>query len=198
MARPNLNKSTPESASAVGDATAQNAKWPSAGQFWRQLGIVAVVVVAWAALFAGYMAVAGNSLTASDSLAHNGPGRARNVLTEATDTPAAAVQAVSAPTVTVPAPAVSAPTVVVSAPASNVPSFAREVEPIFQARCVRCHAGALSTYDQVAQNVLPGDSANTTIVQVMQNGSMPRGGPRMTAAQIATISQWIDAGAPNN
>jgi len=186
MARPNLNKHNPESAQAVGDATAQNAKGPSVGQYWRQLGIVVVVVVAWATLFAGYMAVAGNSLTASDSLAHNGPGRARNVLTEATDTPAATAPAASAPTATTPALA------------GNVPSFARDVEPIFQARCVRCHAGALSNYDQVIQNVLPGDSANTTILQAMQNGSMPRGGPRMTAAQIDTIARWIDGGAPNN
>jgi hypothetical protein len=205
MPNPTLNKRIPESAPTAGTSSGPRGQWPSGGQFLAQMAIVLAIVVVWAALFTAYMAVAGNVLTATATLAQNGPGRARNALSEATNGPA-----VGAPAVSVQAGGVSVPTTNAqaggaAAPTSQAPagggaavSFSRDVEPIFQLRCVRCHAGALSTYDQVIQNVIPGDSANTLVIQVMQNGSMPRGGARMTAAQIDAIAKWIDAGAPNN
>jgi len=51
--------------------------------------------------------------------------------------------------------------------------------------------------------VKPGDSANSVLVNVTSpspscGARMPQGGPFLTAAQLATVAQWIDAGALDN
>lgn len=51
--------------------------------------------------------------------------------------------------------------------------------------------------------VKPNDSANSYIVHKLKgediDGSrMPLGGPAFTAAQVAEVVSWIDAGAANN
>ena len=78
-------------------------------------------------------------------------------------------------------------------------SFSASVSPLMQTSCAKsdCHnsgstngPGALITYSQIF-------SARTKIRTVVANGSMPRDAS-FSAAQKATITCWIDAGAPNN
>lgn len=205
MTSPNLNKRKTEAASS--NSPSQRGEWPSASQFFGQIGIVLVIVVVWAALFAGYMAVVGNALISSTGVASSKPGSAQNAVSVATSRPAANVAA-SEPGVNAQAggaPDATAATTQTPAGESSAISFARDVQPLLQQRCVQCHGGrrtaggvALSTYDQVLQNVLPGNSAGTKLVQLIKDGSMPRNAPPLLPSQIDTIARWIDAGAPNN
>jgi cytochrome c553 len=91
-------------------------------------------------------------------------------------------------------------------------SFKRDVQPIFQARCTRCH-GAEQQRSQLRLDsrtgalrggmsgavVLPGDSRGSALFQritgVLQP-SMPFEGPPLPPEEIARIQAWIDAGAP--
>ena len=119
--------------------------------------------------------------------------------------------------------AATTPSVATSAPptqsqAGNTPatssgsvSFVRDVMPILQSRCLSCHGGqqtqrglSVASYDTLmagSQNgpvIIPGDSANSLLVQLIQAGRMPKSGPGLTPAQIQTIVDWISAGALNN
>jgi len=46
--------------------------------------------------------------------------------------------------------------------------------------------------------LIPGNSADSLLVQQLINGKMPKRGAKLTPAQINIISNWIDAGASNN
>lgn len=138
-----------------------------------------------------------------------------------TDTPAApeptAAAASPAPTDT-PAPppaptdtpAPPTETSVAAEEASGV-SFAQDVLPIFERRCVQCHGGekteeglVLKTYADVMAGsfngpvIEPGDAEGSYLVQQVVRGKMPKRGPRLLPAEIQAISDWIDAGAPDN
>ncbi len=96
--------------------------------------------------------------------------------------------------------------------AENAVDFKRDVQPIFQARCTRCH-GAEQQRSQLRLDsrtgalrggmsgavVLPGDSRGSALFQritgVLQP-SMPFEGSPLPAEEIARIQTWIDAGAP--
>jgi hypothetical protein len=78
-------------------------------------------------------------------------------------------------------------------------TFSGSVSPLMGTSCAKsdCHnsgstngPGALTTYTQIF-------NAKTKIRTAVANGSMPRDAS-FTAAQKATITCWIDAGAPNN
>jgi hypothetical protein len=97
--------------------------------------------------------------------------------------------------------------------AGSAPTF-RQVSPVVSRNCARCHASwpqyaTLTTHrvNQCGGNVLvkPNDAKNSAFLQVVQGqcGSlvMPKGcgqTPCIAAADIQLITQWIEAGAPNN
>jgi hypothetical protein len=62
----------------------------------------------------------------------------------------------------------------------------------------------LNTYENLmagSENgpvVVPGDSAGSLLVDMISSGEMPKRGDKLTADEIQTISDWINAGAPNN
>ncbi len=84
--------------------------------------------------------------------------------------------------------------------------------PIFQNTCIKCHGGSdgtkgdlsLKTYDDMmkggkdGQVVNPGDSKNSMLWQMVDNGKMPRRQPKLPQDQIDLIAKWIDEGAKNN
>ena len=109
--------------------------------------------------------------------------------------------------------------------APKVPSFAKDVQPIFDNNCVACHQ---SVGAQQALILEPGKSfANIVGVKSKESGlrlitpdnagqsylllklegkqqqaggsgaQMPLG-DALSPAQIATVQQWIEAGAPDN
>jgi mono/diheme cytochrome c family protein len=120
-----------------------------------------------------------------------------------------------------PAPATAAATPMpVLATPTNLPStagrpgtvsFSKDVLPIFTSVCVKCHGGekteqslVLKTYADVMQGsdngpvIEPGKSADSLLVDLINQGKMPKKGPRLLPAQIRIITQWVDEGALNN
>ena len=97
--------------------------------------------------------------------------------------------------------------------AEDVPSFAKDIAPIFSARCVECHgdkkakaglrldsleAALKGSVDEKV--VIPGKSAKSELFELIsrkpgEDDIMPPKGKPLTADQIAIIKRWIDAGA---
>lgn len=90
-------------------------------------------------------------------------------------------------------------------------SFSEDVLPIFETRCQRCHgtgraeAGlSLTSHPDVIAGsnygpvVTPGSADTSRLVEVVVSGEMPLGGQKLPETEIQTISEWIDAGAPDN
>ena len=102
------------------------------------------------------------------------------------------------------------------APAATTPevaevSFSKDILPIFEVRCQRCHgtgqtlAGlSLASHAGVLAGsaagpvVIPGSAETSRLVEVIVSGEMPRGGAKLPESEIQTISTWVDAGAPDN
>src|SRR5690348_12301748 len=89
-------------------------------------------------------------------------------------------------------------------PASKV-DFARDVQPIFQQRCVVCHGPRqhlsglrLDDRDSARRVVQAGHGADSRLIQMVKGSTgkvMPPVGNKLSAEQIATLSRWIDQGA---
>jgi uncharacterized membrane protein len=97
------------------------------------------------------------------------------------------------------------------AAAATTVSFANDVLPIIQSRCVRCHGEdrveeglLMRTYQEImagSENgpvVVPGDVANSKLVELVASQKMPKRGPKLTPPQVQIITDWVAAGAPNN
>ena len=115
-----------------------------------------------------------------------------------------------------------------STPATPTVSFSQQIQaPILTPTCSTCHtddgrtpAGGLnlksgSSFAQLvnvtstgkpgATRVIPGNPSGSYLVQKLEGAAdivglrMPRNGPPfLTDAEVATIRQWIQNGAPNN
>ncbi len=95
------------------------------------------------------------------------------------------------------------------------PDFARDIQPIFEARCTGCHSatatmGSLnleSWQDMMkggnnGQVVVPGKAMESTLYLSLIGktpaiGRMPFSNEPMPEGEIETIGQWIDQGAPS-
>ena len=90
-------------------------------------------------------------------------------------------------------------------------SFAKDVFPIIDSRCINCHGGertekglVMLTYADLmagSENgpvVMPGDPTNSLLVELVANQKMPKRGPKLTPPQVQIITEWVAAGAPNN
>jgi len=104
---------------------------------------------------------------------------------------------------------------------ANTPAFYTEkVRPILQTNCGKCHfdvnhKGGLSLMTKASTLkggrdgvvIVPGDPANSLLVRLIRHEGppddpkpMPPKSPKMSDADIATIEQWVKAGAvmPND
>lgn len=136
------------------------------------------------------------------------PGPAPAIQTESQPTRAPSATDTSLPPATdTVAPPTDLPT---QAPPAGI-SFANDVMPIFNASCVKCHGveQVKEGLDMTSYAVLmagsfngpvitPGDAENSFLVQQVVEGEMPKRGPKLTAEQIQTISDWVNQGALNN
>ncbi len=97
------------------------------------------------------------------------------------------------------------------APASAGISFANDVVPIFEQSCIKCHGVEsrkegldMLTYENILAGsrngpvLIPGNSADSLLVQLVVEGEMPNRGPKLSSEQIRIISDWVDQGALNN
>jgi mono/diheme cytochrome c family protein len=90
--------------------------------------------------------------------------------------------------------AVVLPPALPAPPAGGWPTFAGNVKPIYDVRCVDCHGPVLAErmirldlYNGAANN------AKNSLLQI-KLGKMPQGGARLPAAEIQTIEDWITGG----
>ncbi len=127
-----------------------------------------------------------------------------------TQVPAATKPAEIAPTAA--ATQAPAPTAAPVAAAPAAVSFAKDVKPILDQRCSKCHGGSdgtkgglsVQTYDdlmaggQDGQVINPGDAANSMMVQAIVSGKMPKRAAKLPQTEIDVISAWVAAGAKNN
>ena len=99
----------------------------------------------------------------------------------------------------------------VGASGASQPDFAKEVEPILEQRCIQCHGdkqqlsglrvdslNALLQGGAHGPAVLPGDADNSLLYRHVAGAAEPRMpfGSTLNPAEIATLKNWIDAGAP--
>jgi hypothetical protein len=92
------------------------------------------------------------------------------------------------------------------------PDFTAEVQPILKRRCSGCHGAALQMNGLRLDHgpsalkgsysgpvILAGKAAESTLIQRVSSEKdgfrMPPAGPRLTAAEIATLKSWINSGA---
>jgi ubiquinol-cytochrome c reductase cytochrome b subunit len=86
------------------------------------------------------------------------------------------------------------------------PSYKKDIDPIFQSRCVGCHGGSggyyVDTYAHLtSKNIVPGHPNQSTLVKYItgiNQPQMPLGLQPLTKDQIQNIKNWIKEGAPNN
>jgi len=73
------------------------------------------------------------------------------------------------------------------------------IGPVFGAKCAACHGTsggvALDSYTNAVQSplILPGDAANSLVIQSQEAGGHPG---MFSPEELEQIKQWIDAGAP--
>ncbi len=86
-------------------------------------------------------------------------------------------------------------------------SFQSIKEFILDSQCVACHSPtgvhpSIDYTDYVTTlntgGVVPGNAAASPLYQSCQDGSMPQGGPALSAEQITALQDWINNGALNN
>ena len=107
-----------------------------------------------------------------------------------------------------------------SSPPPESVSFARDVSPILQTHCLKCHNlegdgykvsglnmesyGTLMAGTKFGPVIVPGNSISSTLIRVI-NGkadpaiTMPHGGLQLIKEQeVKKIAHWIDQGAKDN
>jgi len=90
-------------------------------------------------------------------------------------------------------------------------SFAHDVLPIIESRCINCHGGDrtekglnLKSYADMMQGsengpiVTAGDAADSKLVELIAAQKMPKRGPKLTPPQVELITEWVNQGALNN
>ena len=90
-------------------------------------------------------------------------------------------------------------------------SFAGNVTPILESKCIKCHGVQstkeglnLMTYDNLMAGsfngliVIHGDTANSLMVQLIVEGEMPNRGTKVTPEELQLIIDWVNQGALNN
>ncbi len=94
-----------------------------------------------------------------------------------------------------------------TAPSDTSVSYSQSIAPLFALHCTTsgCHAESnlynfpLQTYDEVINyaNVIPHDTAQSRLYQVLSNNFMPSG-DSLTLEQKQLVYNWILQGAENN
>jgi mono/diheme cytochrome c family protein len=94
--------------------------------------------------------------------------------------------------------------------ASGANGYEASIRPIFKVHCFRCHGGEEKTKGGLdlrlrrlivdggdsGPAIVPGRHDESLLYNRVQSGEMPPVDRKLTAAEVTTIGQWIDQGAP--
>src|SRR5260370_32482578 len=97
------------------------------------------------------------------------------------------------------------------APASHQIDFSKEIKPIFEASCIKCHGRGrakgdfrLDTRETILKGgesgpaLVAGNSAESHLIELVMgfdpDSLMPKKGSRLTAQEIGLLRAWIDQG----
>ena len=142
---------------------------------------------------------------------------------QATETPASPLTEESAPAVEEPAeiptdtaipptePPTEEPTVQPAAPSGGI-SFANDIQPLLQNRCVNCHGGNRGTEEGLDMTsyanliagsdngpvIIAGNADGSLLVQLVVEQEMPKRGAKLTPSQVQLIIDWVNQGALDN
>ena len=97
-------------------------------------------------------------------------------------------------------------------PAASVGvSFANDILPILESRCVNCHGGdrieeglLMRSYAELMAGsdngpvIVPGDANGSLLVELVVDRKMPKRGPKLTPPQTQLIIDWVNQGALEN
>lgn len=95
------------------------------------------------------------------------------------------------------------------------PSYATDVQPVFDGSCITCHsggapsgaysltsrAGAVGAGSDTVPNVIPDNAASSKLyrrISGVETPQMPPGQAPLDTVKTATIRNWIDKGAKDN
>src|SRR5437660_1458037 len=98
-------------------------------------------------------------------------------------------------------------------PANHKIDFAKEIKPIFEASCIKCHGRGRTKGDLSIESrdtllkggesgpaIVPGKSEESRVIELVAgldpDSVMPQKGKRLTPEQIGLLRAWIDQGAP--
>src|SRR5262249_47936068 len=78
------------------------------------------------------------------------------------------------------------------------PSFDNLLPRIFQPKCVSCHAGFATLDGMIAAGVIVNRNPDSRPLYLrVAGGTMPMGGPPLTAQEVTAIYNWISLGSPS-
>ena len=91
----------------------------------------------------------------------------------------------------------------ISTGVSTVISFTGQVAPLLARQCGGCHIAGkkgdfqMASYEMLMRSgmVQPGVGNASRLVEVILSGDMPRGGGKVSPADLGMLMRWIDAGA---
>ncbi len=71
-------------------------------------------------------------------------------------------------------------------------------QTIIQPKCMSCHSSSFASYQAALSSgmVVPNSLAQSGLYTSTKSGQMPKGGPSLSTAELATIAAWIQNGAP--
>src|SRR5688572_17940392 len=96
---------------------------------------------------------------------------------------------------------------------AQTPDFTKDIRPLLAKRCYACHSSAqqmsgLRLDDREAAvkggysgkaAVVPGQSSHSALIDrvssTKEGYAMPPAGPKLSAAEVETLTEWIDGGA---
>ena len=150
-------------------------------------------------------------LSACGAQATNAPTSAPTETTAtATETPTEVPPSTYKAETTEPPTATEAPATQPAVQGATV-SFANDILPIIESRCIGCHGGDrteegldLKTHASIMAGsdngpvVTPGDAVNSLLVEMVATQKMPKRGPKLTPPQVQLITDWVNQGALDN
>lgn len=81
-------------------------------------------------------------------------------------------------------------------------SFVKDVAPILNSKCGNCHVNqkrgnfSLVTFNEISTGggVIAGDPETSRLIEVIESGEMPKGGGKVSKAELGVLKKWITAG----